>query len=87
MSLIYLRPTSSAELRVECVDELAVVSEDSRVDHIVHLEDGCNNVLAGIEVFDAWRTFKLFSDDTAVRCKREADSQHGTYLSLMVRSH
>ena len=61
VSLVYLRPTRSTVLRVESIDKFAVFSQDGRVDHVVHFENGSNNVLTGIEMFDAGRAFELFS--------------------------
>ena len=66
VSLVYLRPTRSTVLRVESIDKFAVFSQDGRVDHVVHFEDGRDDVLAGVEMFDAGRTFELFPYEGAV---------------------
>ena len=74
VSLVYLRPTRSTVLRVESIDNFAVFSQDGRVDHVVHFEDGRDDVLAGVEMFYAWRPFELLSYEAAVRCEGKANS-------------
>ena len=66
VGLVYLRPTRSTVLRVESIDKFAVFSLDGRVDHVVHFEDGRDNVLAGVEVFYAGRTLELLSYEASI---------------------
>ena len=73
VSLVYLRPARSTVLRVESIDKFAVLSQDGRVDHVVHFEDSRNDVLAGVEMFYAGWTFELLPYEGSIKCEGKAD--------------